>query len=102
MVFRSSEQFWNACHIVFGRFHQNDKQFSEHPGGFQCRGNALCMLSYSDCHEIDKRSTLDKILYDGDALCQTIINNLKASGKFIYSLLSLNEISDVKLGLENL
>ena len=52
------------------------------------------MLSYSACHEIDKSSTLDKILRDGDALYQTIINNLKADGKFIHSLLSLDEIPD--------
>ena len=95
LVFRSSEQSWNACHIVFGSFHQNDRQFSEHSRGFQCTGNAFCMLSYSACHEIDKSSTLDKILCDGDALYQTIINNLKAYGKFIHFLLSLDEIPDV-------
>ena len=46
------------------------------------------------CHEIDKGSTLDKILCDGDALYQTIINNLKADGKSIHSWLSLDEITD--------
>ena len=50
------------------------------------------MLSYSACHDIDKSSTLDKILCDGDALYQIIIHNLKADGKFIHSLLSLDEI----------
>ena len=92
LLFRSSEQSWNAYHIVFGSFHKNDGQFSEHSRGFQCTGNALCMLSYSACH---KSSTLDKILCDGDAFYQTIINNLKADGKFIHSLLSLEEIPDV-------
>ena len=29
----------------------------------ECTGNALCMLSYSACHEIGKSSTLDKILH---------------------------------------
>ena len=62
---------------------------------FQCTGNALCISSYLTCFEIDNSSTLDKVLYDGDALCQTIINNLKADGKFIHSLLSLGEIPDI-------
>ena len=53
------------------------------------------VLQYSACHEIDKSSTLDKILCDGDALYQTIINTLKVNGKFIHSLLSLGEIPDV-------
>ena len=94
LVFRSSEQTWNACHIVFGSFHQNDRHFSEHSKRFQCTDNALCMLSYSACHEIDKSSTLDKILYDGDNPYQTIIKNLKTNGKFIHSLLGLDEIPD--------
>ena len=92
LVFRSSEQSWNACHIVFWSFHQIDRQFSEHSRGFQCTGNVLCMLSDSACHEMGKSSTLDKIRCDGDALYQTTINNLKADGKFIHSLLSLDEI----------
>ena len=45
--------------------------------------------------QIDNSSILDKILCDGDALYQTIINNLKADGKFIRSLLSLDEIPNV-------
>ena len=93
LVLQSPKQSWNACHILFGSFHQNDRQFSEHSRGFQCTGNALCMLSYLTCFEIDNSSTLDKVLYDGDALCQTIINNLNADGKFIHSLLSLDEHS---------
>ena len=67
----------------------------DHSRGFQCIGNALCMLSYSTCFEIDSSSTLDKVLYDADALYQTTINNLKADGKFINSLLSLDEIPDI-------
>ena len=35
LVFRSTEQPWNACHIFFGSFHQNERQFSEHSRGFQ-------------------------------------------------------------------
>ena len=53
------------------------------------------MLSYLTCFEIDNSSTLDKVLDDGDALYRTIINNLKADGKFIHSLLSLDEIPDI-------
>ena len=95
-VFRSSERSWNACrHILFGSFHQNDRQFFEDSRGFQCTGNALCMLSYSAGLQIDNSSILNKILCDGDALYQTIINNLKVDGKFIHFLLSLHEIPDV-------
>ena len=53
------------------------------------------MLPYLTCFEIDNSSTLDKVLDDGDALYRTIINNLKADGKFIHSLLSLDEIPDI-------
>ena len=100
-VLRPSEQSWNACQILFGSFHQSDRRFSEHSKGFQCTGKALCMLSYLTCFEIDSSSTLDKVLYDGDALYQTIINNSKAGGKFIHSLLSLDEIPDIfEAGIE--
>ena len=95
LLFPSSELSWNACHIIFGSSHQNDRRFSDHSRAFQCTGNALCLLSYSACFELDNSSTLDKVLYDGDALYQTIINNLKADGKFIHSLLSLDEIPDI-------
>ena len=94
-VVRSSERLWNASHIVFGSFHQNDARFSEQSRGFQCTCNALCMLSYSSCLDVEKSSILDKVLCDGDALYQNIINNLKADGKFIHRLLSLEEIPDV-------
>ena len=53
------------------------------------------MLSYAASFEIENSSTLDKVLYDGDALYQTIINNLKADRKFIHSLLNLDEIPDI-------
>ena len=44
-VFRSSERSWNACrHILFGSFHQNDRRFFEDSRGFQCTGNALCII----------------------------------------------------------
>ena len=82
LVIRSSEQSWKACHILFGSFHPNDRRFSEHSREFQCTGNALCMLSYLTCFEIDNSSPLDRVLYDGDALYQTIINNLKDDRKF--------------------
>ena len=81
-MLRSSEQSLNAYHIVFGSFHQNDKQFSEHSRGFQCTGNALCMFSYSICLEIDSSSTLNKVPCDADALYQSIINNLKVDDFF--------------------
>ena len=53
------------------------------------------MLPYLTCFEIGNRSILDKVLYDGDALYQTIINNLKADGKIIHSLISLDEIPHI-------
>ena len=37
---------------------------------------------------------LDKVLFEGDALYQTVISNLKTDGKFVQQLLSLEEIQD--------
>ena len=91
---RSSEQLWNASDLVFGRFHQNDVRFSEQSRGYQCTCNALCMLSYSLCHDVDNSLILDEVLCEGDALYQTVIRRLKSSGKFIHQLLSLEEIPD--------
>ena len=92
---RPSSSLWNAGPIIYGSFHQNDKRFSELSRGFQCTCNALCMLTYSSCHEIDNSLVLDEILYDGDTLCKCTINNLKAQAKFVHSLLSLEEIPDI-------
>ena len=98
---RSSEQLWNASDLVFGSFHQNDVRFSEQSRGYQCTCNALCMLSYSLCHDVDNSLILDEVFCEGDALYQTVIRRLKSSGKFIHQLLSLEEIPDyfeVKMG----
>ena len=92
---RSSSSLWNAGPIIFGSFHQNDKRFSELSRGFQCTCNALCMLTYSSCHEIDNSLVLDEILHDGDTLYKCTINSLKAHAKFVHSLLSLEEIPDI-------
>ena len=91
---RSSEQLWNASDLVFGRFHQNDVRFSEQSRGYQCTCNALCILSYSLCLDVDNSLMLDKVLCEGDALYQTVISNLKTHGKFVQQLLSLEEIPD--------
>ena len=91
---RSSELLWNASDLVFGSFHQNDGRFSEHSRGYQCTCNALCMLSYAKCDDVDKTMVLDKVLYEGDALYQKVIRKLKSDGKFIQHLLSLEEIPD--------
>ena len=91
---RSSELLWNASDLVFGSFHQNDGRFSEHSRGYQCTCNALCMLSYAHCGEVDNSMVLDKVLYEGDALYQKVIRKLKSDGKFIQHLLSLEEIPD--------
>ena len=98
---RSSDQLWNASDIIFGIFHQNDARFSEQSRGYQCTCNALCMLSYSLCHDIDNGLILDEVLCEGDALYQTVISRLKSGGKFMNQLLSLEEIPDefeVKIG----
>ena len=92
---RSSSSLWNAGPIIYGSFHQNDKRFSEFSRGFQCTCNALCMLTYSSCHEIDNSLVLDEIVYDCDTLYKHTINNLKAQAKFVHSLLSLEEIPDI-------
>ena len=58
-------------------------------------------MSYIACLDVNNSSTLDKILCDGDSLYQKIIHSLKADGKFIHALLSLDEIPDdfeVELG----
>ena len=91
---RSSERLWNASDLVFGSFHQNDVRFSEHSRGYQCTCNALCMLSYAHCHDVDNSLILDKVLCEGDALYQTVIRKLKTDGKFVQQLLSLEEIPD--------
>ena len=89
---RLSERLWNAGNLVFGSFHQNDDRFSLHSRGFQCTCNALCMLSYSLCHDVDNSLILDKVLCEGDALYQTVISGLKSDGNFDHRLLSLDEI----------
>ena len=91
---RSSEQLWNASNLVFGSFHQNDVRFCEQSRGYQCTCNALCMLSYSSCFDIEKSSILDKVLCEGDVLYQSVINKLREDGKFIHHLLPLEEIPD--------
>ena len=91
---RSSEQLWNASYLVFGSFHQNDVRFSEQSRGYQCTCNALCMLSYSSCLDIEKSSILDKVLSEGDVLYRNVINKLREDGKFIHHLLTLEEIPD--------
>ena len=91
---RSSELLWNASDLVFGSFHQNDGRFSDQSRGYQCTCNALCILSYSLCLDVDNSLMLDKVLCEGDALYQTVISNLKTDGKFVQQLLSLEEIPD--------
>ena len=89
LLLQPNSLLWNAEQIIFGSFHQNDNRFLDQSRGFQCTCNALCMLV---CEEIQSSSELDKILYTGDALYNTTVNSLKAQGKFVNSLLSLEEI----------
>ena len=89
-----SFQSWNARHILFGSFHQNNERFSEQSRGFQCTANALCMLGYSACLDINDGLILDKILCEGDSLYIKTMDRLKTDGKFVQPLLSLDEIPD--------
>ena len=84
-----SPLLWNANRIMFGSFHQNDERFIDQSRGVQCTCNALCMLIQG---KIQNSSDLDQILYEGDALYNRTITSLKAEGKFVHSLLSLEEI----------
>ena len=84
-----SPLLWNANRIMFGSFHQNDERFIDQSRGVQCTCNALCMLAQD---KIQNSSDLDQILYEGDALYNRTITSLKAEGKFVHPLLSLEEI----------
>ena len=84
-----SPLLWNANRIMFGSFHQNDERFIDQSRGVQCTCNALCMLIQD---KIQNSSDLDQILYEGDALYNRTITSLKAEGKIVHSLLSLEEI----------
>ena len=84
-----SPLLWNANRIKFGSFHQNDERFIDQSRGVQCTCNALCMLTQD---KIQNSSDLDQILYEGDALYNRTITSLKAEGKFVHPLLSLEEI----------
>ena len=86
-----SPLIWNASQIMFGSFHQNDNRFLDQSRGFQCTCNALCMLV---CDEIQNGLVLDTILHAGDVLYNATVNSLKAQGKFVKSLLSLEELPD--------
>ena len=84
-----SPLLWNANRIMFGSFHQNDERFIDQSRGVQCTCNALCMLTQD---KLQNSSDLDQILYEGDALYNRTITSLKAEGKFVHPLLSLEEI----------
>ena len=86
-----SPLLWNANSIMFGSFHENDERFVDQSRGFKCTCNVLCMLVHD---EIQSSSVLDQVLYDGEALYNSTVNKLKAEGKFVKSLLSLEEIPD--------
>ena len=93
-IVTESFQSWNARHIIFGSFHQNNERFSEQSRGFQCTSNALCMLGNSACQDINDGLILDKILCEGDSLYIKTVDRLKTDGKFIHPLFSLDEIPD--------
>ena len=91
----SASNSWNYLNrIEFGSFHQNDARFPEQSRRYQCTCNASCMLAYSISLDVEKSSVLDKVLCEGYTLYQSVISKLKADGKFIHRLLSLDEIPD--------
>ncbi|MCG8077009.1 MAG: hypothetical protein JAY75_12290, partial [Candidatus Thiodiazotropha taylori] len=90
----TSSSLWNASHIIYGSFHQNDDRFSELSRGFQCTCNAICMLAYMTVNEIHNSSSLDEILHDGDSLYKKVVSDLKAQKKFSHALLSLDEMPE--------
>ena len=90
----ASDSWIDLNTMVFGSFHQNDTRFSELSRGYQCTCNALCMLAFSICLDVEKSSVLDKVLCERDALYQSVINKLKADRTFIHHLLSLEELPD--------
>ena len=90
----ASDSWIDLNTMVLGSFHQNDTRFSELSRGYQCTCNALCMLAFSICLDVEKSSVLDKVLCEGDALYQSVINKLKADITFNHHLLSLEEIPD--------
>ena len=78
--------------MVFGSFNQNDTRFSELSRGHQCTCIALCMFAFSICIDVETSSVLDKVLCEGDALYQSVINKCRWN---IYSPpVSLEEIPD--------
>ena len=85
---RSYERLWNSSDLVLGSFHQNDVRTSEQSRGYQCTCNALCMLSYSICLDVDNSLMIYKVLCEGDALYQSVISKLKTDGKIVQQLLS--------------
>ena len=51
----SASESWNDLNrMVFGSFYQNDTRFSELSRGYQCTCNALCMLAFSICLDVEK------------------------------------------------
>ena len=84
-----SPLLWDAKRIMLGSFHQHVERFIDQYRGVQCTCNALRMLIKD---KIQNSSDLDQILYEGDALYNRTITSLKAEGKFVLSLLSLEEI----------
>ena len=74
---------------MFGNFRKNNERFSKQSHGFQCTSNALCMLGYSACPDINCGLILDKIICAGDSLYIMTVDSLKTDGKFIQPLSSL-------------
>ena len=91
MAKQPSPLLWNAVQLILGNFQQNDERFGDQSRGFQCTCNALCMSVHD---KINNSTDLDQVLYDGDALYNCTVNRMKAEGKFVHSLLSLEEIPE--------
>ena len=73
---------------MFSNFHKNNERFSKQSRGFQCTSNALCMLGYSACLDINCGLILYKIICAGDSLYIMTVDSLKTGGKLFYLCLA--------------
>ena len=77
---------------VCGSFHQGSSRFNPETRGQQCSCNslvALCLLSKKTSITPDH---LDDVLISGDALYQTVLNDLMKKNKFMSFHLSFDEL----------
>ena len=58
--FHLSSNSWNDLNSMsLGSCHQNDARFPEQSRGYQYTCNALCMLAYSVCLDVEKNNSIE-------------------------------------------